>query len=150
MLCIPDKKSKSMDEFTSDSGEPKGSAGIPILNVLKRNQIVNAVIFVIRYFGGIKLGIPGLINAYGTVSENSINNAKLKLWIEKKRLLITYPYKLKGLIKSTLQKNQAEVIHEEFGEKIDIHLEIDVDSADEFIDNVKELSVGNVQIIVVG
>ena len=57
---------------------------------------------------------------------------------------------LKGIIKSILQKNQAEVIQKEFGENIDIHLEIDIDSADEFIDNIKELSDGNAQIIVVG
>ena len=45
------KKGNSPDEFSSDASEPNGSAGIPILNVLKRNQIVNAVIFFIRYFG---------------------------------------------------------------------------------------------------
>ena len=42
------KKDKSLDEFCTDSGEPNGSAGLPILNVLRRNQIINAVIFVIR------------------------------------------------------------------------------------------------------
>ena len=57
------KQGKSLDEFASDAGEPNGSAGIPILNVLKRNQIVNTVIFFIRYFGGTKLGVPGLIHA---------------------------------------------------------------------------------------
>ena len=51
------KKDKSLDEFASDAGEPNGSAGIPILNVLKRNQIVNAIIFVIRYFGGTQRNI---------------------------------------------------------------------------------------------
>ena len=78
------KKGKSLDEFTSDAGEPNGSAGMPILNVLKRNQIVNGVIFVIRYFGGTKLGVPGLVHAYKTSAENAIAKTKLMPWFEKK------------------------------------------------------------------
>ena len=53
-----------LDEFSTDGGEPKGSSGVPILNTLKHNSLVNSVIFVIRYFGGTKLGISALINAY--------------------------------------------------------------------------------------
>ena len=142
------KKGKSLDEFSSDAGEPNGSAGMPILNVLKRNQIVNGVIFVIRYFGGTKLGVPGLIHAYGTAAEDAIKDTKSRLWLEKKRLLATYPYKLEGVMKSILQKNQAVVIHQDFGENIAIQLEIDVESTDEFIESVKELSSGSAQIII--
>ena len=72
------KKGKSLNEFASDADEPNGSAGTPILNVLKRNQIINAVIFVIRYFGGTKLGVPSLILAYGTAAEDAIENAESK------------------------------------------------------------------------
>ena len=142
------KKGKSLDEFASDAGEPNGSAGIPILNVLKRNQIVNAVIFIVRYFGGTKLGVSGLIHAYGIAAEDAIKDTELRPWLEKKRLLVTYPYKLEGVMKSILQKNQAVVIHEDFGENIAIQLEIDVESTDEFIESVKELSSGSAQIII--
>ena len=136
-----------MDEFASDAGEPNGSAGIPILNVLKRNQIINAVIFVIRYFGGTKLGVPSLILAYGTAAEDAIENAESRPWLEKKRLSVTYPYKFEGTMKSIVKKNQAEIINENFGENIDIHLEIDVKSANEFIESIKKLSAGSIQII---
>jgi len=142
------KKDKSLDEFSSDAGEPNGSAGISILNVLKRNHIVNGVIFVIRYFGGTKLGVPGLLYAYGTAAEDAIKDTKSRLWLEKKRLLVTYPYKLAGVMKSILQKNQAVVIHQDFGENIAIQLEIDVESTDEFIESVKELSSGSAQIMI--
>ena len=144
------KKGKSLDEYSSDAGEPNGSAGKPILNVLKRNQIVNTVIFVIRYFGGTKLGVPGLIHAYGTAAEDAIKDTKSKPWLEKKRLLVTYPCKLEGIMKSILQKNQAVVIHEDFGENISIQLEVDVESTDEFIESVKELSSGSAQINIEG
>jgi len=141
------KKGKNLDEFASDAGEPNGSAGIPILNVLKRNQIINAVIFVIRYFGGTKLGVPSLILAYGTAAEDAIENAESRPWLEKKRLSVTYPYKFEGTMKSIVKKNQAEIINENFGENIDIHLEIDVKSANEFIESIKKLSAGSIQII---
>ena len=65
----------------------------------------------------------------------------------KKRLSIAYPYNLEGIMKSLLEKEQIEVIHEDFGEKIDIQLIIDVDSADDFIDSINELSAGSAQII---
>ena len=142
------KKGKSLDEFASDAGEPNGSAGMPILNVLKRNQIVNSVIFIVRYFCGTKLGVTGLIHAYGTAAEDAIKDTESRSWLEKKRLLVTYPYKLEGVMKSILQKNQAVVIHEDFGENIAIQLEIDVESTDEFIESVKELSSGSAQIII--
>ena len=63
---------------------PKGNAGNAILNALKRNKLINSVIFIIRYFGGTKLGISGLIYAYGTAAKEVIVNAKIKLWLEKK------------------------------------------------------------------
>ena len=136
-----------LDEFASDAGEPIGSAGYPILNALKRQNLINTGIFVIRYYGGSKLGISGLIYAYGIAAENAIKNARLKPWMAKKRLLVTYPYTLDGVMKSILKKNHAEVIYEDFGEKIDIQLDIDIELADSFIDIVKHLSAGSAQII---
>ena len=67
--------------------------------------------------------------------------------MEKKRLLVTYPYTLEGVMKSILNKNHAEVIYEDFGEKIDIQLDIDVELADSFIDIIKELSARSAQFI---
>ena len=61
-----------LDEFGADSGGLKGSGGLPIINSLKRNNMVNNVIFVIRYFRGTKLGISGLIHAYWTTADGEI------------------------------------------------------------------------------
>ena len=69
------KMGQRLDEFSSDAREPIGSAGQPIINALKRQNLLNAAIFVIRYFSGTKLGIPGLIHAYKTSAEDAIQNA---------------------------------------------------------------------------
>ena len=55
---------EGVTQFASDAGEPTGTAGKPILNVLRRADLVNVAVWVVRYYGGTKLGIPGLIDAY--------------------------------------------------------------------------------------
>lgn len=61
----------------NDDNEPAGSAGRPILNTLLSNDLTNILVIVVRYFGGTLLGIPGLINAYKSATQESINNATI-------------------------------------------------------------------------
>ncbi|ACM23077.1 MULTISPECIES: IMPACT family protein [Thermotoga] len=65
-------------EHYSDDGEPGGTAGRPILGVLKKHNLMNTAIVVTRYFGGVKLGVRGLIEAYSTAAELAVNGAKLR------------------------------------------------------------------------
>ncbi|MDB5117873.1 MAG: yigZ, partial [Mucilaginibacter sp.] len=59
----------------NDDGEPSGTAGRPILNILLSRDLTNLVVIVVRYFGGTLLGVPGLINAYKTATEEALNQA---------------------------------------------------------------------------
>lgn len=61
----------------NDDGEPSGTAGRPILNVLLSNDVTNVVVVVVRYFGGTLLGVPGLINAYKSATMEAIQTAKI-------------------------------------------------------------------------
>ena len=61
----------------SDDGEPSGTAGRPILNTLYSKNLTNIIIIVVRYFGGTLLGVPGLIHAYKTASENALAEAEI-------------------------------------------------------------------------
>lgn len=70
-------------EKCSDDKEPQGTAGVPILNILKKKQINNILCVVVRYFGGIKLGVGGLIRAYQNSVLNCLNNVNL---IEDKKI----------------------------------------------------------------
>ena len=140
------KENDRLDEFAIDAGEPKGSSGAPILNVLKRNQLVNVVIFVIRYFGGSKLGIPGLINAYGTAAENAINAGKLKTWVLYQQISICYNYDLQKKVDSLLQQFTVNIIKIEFGESIKTDMEVEVEKTDALAQELNEISNGAIRI----
>jgi len=141
------KENDRLDEFATDAGEPKGSSGIPILNVLKRKHLVNVVIFVIRYFGGSKLGIPGLINAYKTAAEKTIKNAKVKKWVKLERILFIYNYDLQNKVDSVLQKFKVKIINTNFGASIQVELEIEVEKNEELRKELKDVSNGTIRVI---
>lgn len=79
-------------ERCSDNGEPSGTAGMPILNVLKQNDLTNILCVVIRYFGGIKLGAGGLIRAYSTSASVALNKATITNLVNGYNITIEFSY----------------------------------------------------------
>ena len=67
-------------ENSSDDGEPKGSAGVPSLNVLRGKELINCAVLIVRYFGGIKLGRGGMARAYSLATKDVIDSADLLLY----------------------------------------------------------------------
>ena len=118
-------------EYSTDAGEPSGSAGLPILNVLKQSNIFNCSIFVVRLFGGIKLGKPGLINAYKTTAERVIDKSKLRVWIPQAKYLITADIKFYGIILQIVQK-YGKIIEDKTSNKLNLLIEISIDNINNF------------------
>lgn len=79
-------------EKCSDNGEPSGTAGLPILNVLKQNNLTNILCVVIRYFGGIKLGAGGLIRAYSTSTSEALHKSQIVNLVNGYTITIEFPY----------------------------------------------------------
>jgi uncharacterized YigZ family protein len=84
--------------FSSDDGEPGGTAGLPILNMLRSYDLINVILIVARYYGGTKLGKAGLIDAYGHSAERTIQAAELKKVIPVRTFRIVYDYPYQGHI----------------------------------------------------
>jgi uncharacterized YigZ family protein len=69
-------------ENSSDDGEPKGCAGVPALNVLRGEDLINCAVLIVRYFGGIKLGTGGMARAYALAVKNVIHTAALTAYVK--------------------------------------------------------------------
>ena len=104
---------------SSDNGEPSGTAGKPMLEVLKKTGITNVAVVVTRYFGGIKLGAGGLIRAYSHSVSETLQLAPKELHTTRMQLQTTIDYALYGSLERYLQNTQ---LHYEatFGEQIEL------------------------------
>jgi uncharacterized YigZ family protein len=107
-----------------DDGEPSGSAGKPVLGQLLSNNLTNIAIFVVRYFGGIKLGVPGLINAYRTAAASSILNAEIVEKEDKDCFSIEFNYDAMNGVMKIIRDEQSEIVRQEFDMTCHIKLQI--------------------------
>jgi len=112
------------EELAGDDGEPSGSAGLPILRVITGADLINSACVVVRYFGGTKLGIGGLIRAYSSCASAAISEASVEVFIPKTTYKVVLPYSIYRDFESSLSKLGGELIDSEFGEEVKIVLQI--------------------------
>jgi uncharacterized YigZ family protein len=98
----------------NDAGEPNHSAGDPILNELKSRQLFDVLVVVVRYFGGTKLGIPGLIEAYGTAAADALNAATFTETTLTEPVHIRFEYGQTSEVGRILQKYNLKPTHSEY------------------------------------
>ena len=98
----------------NDDGEPKYSAGKPILGQIKSNDLTNTLIIVVRYFGGIKLGTSGLINAYKSASFDVISKSKILIHIIKSIYEISYNYQNMNDVMRIIKEHKIEILKTDF------------------------------------
>ncbi|ATZ21263.1 IMPACT family protein [Mesoplasma tabanidae] len=108
--------SKTIFGGYSDDGEPKGTAGKPIFNVIEKNNLTNICILVTRYFGGIKLGAGPLTRAYTSSAANILKIVELEEINEINKLTITFKINNIKEIEIFLAKNNIEILNKNFKE----------------------------------
>jgi uncharacterized YigZ family protein len=128
-----------INEFSTDAGEPKGSSGIPILNQLKRHELVNTCIYIVRYFGGSKLGISGLINAYGLSALDAIIKSQVTDWVKTETFEIITNYESFGLVEKNINLYQGNILEKEFKENIKLRINIKQKLSIKFKEEFNEL-----------
>lgn len=103
---------------SNDDGEPAGTAGVPMLECLDRNDMQDIIAITVRYFGGIKLGAGGLIRAYSKSVSHALSTAKItrKQWMEK--YTVHFSYDLIGRIDHYFRENKIEVLDKRYDEEV--------------------------------
>lgn len=110
---------------SSDDGEPSGTAGKPILNHIDGNNLLNSVIFVVRYFGGVKLGAGGLVRAYSQSARLVVQNADLVEFLELEIIEFETSYENQRQLEYDLKKfERIKVINREFSEQLKYQISI--------------------------
>lgn len=102
-------------EKASDDGEPNGTAGMPILNVLKNNDLTDVLCVVVRYFGGVKLGAGGLVRAYSSSAREALNKCIFGYVIDGFEISIRFDYNMSKKIDYILKGID---VSKEFGDKV--------------------------------
>ena len=132
-------------EKQSDDGEPSGTAGGPMLNILQKKDLVNVVVIVTRYFGGILLGTGGLVRAYSDVTQKAIDEA------EKSEIIFGVEYEVK-LDYSNLEKlkyyartNNINIINTEFQNDILCTLQIANEKEDKFLEDIEKKNINIIE-----
>jgi uncharacterized YigZ family protein len=115
---------KQLEFRYNDDGEPSGTAGKPIYGQIQSHELNNVLIVVIRYFGGIKLGTGGLIQAYRSASKDAIENGQviIKTWTVK--LKISFDYRQMNEVMRIIKEGNLHIISQVSAEKCCIILEI--------------------------
>lgn len=108
----------------NDDGEPNHSAGDPILGQLRSNNLTNALIVVVRYFGGTKLGVGGLINAYKTAASDAIANNRLIEKVLMKNILLTFEYLDMNEVMGVIKDFGADIKEQQFDNVCSIKLSV--------------------------
>lgn len=121
----------------NDDGEPSSSAGRPILGQIDSNGLSDILIVVVRYFGGIKLGIPGLIRAYRTSSADAIANAEIITKTASRRFRIEFGYMEMNSVMKTVKDMRLETVSQDFGNVCTMDVAVRLSACGDFVDRIE-------------
>ena len=131
----------------SDDGEPSGTAGKPILNVLQHRGIGEITLVVVRYFGGIKLGAGGLVRAYSSSASLAMDKLKTITLIRSKDFKVTFNYTLENNIKHLLETHNIGIQKTVYGTRISMHLSVPETAIESFNTSLINSTSGKVSLL---
>lgn len=136
-------------EKSSDDGEPSGTAGAPMLNILQKNNLANVLIIVTRYFGGILLGTGGLVRAYSDSLLKAIDHANIIKKCLGEELEVTLDYNAFENFKYYCKNNKINIINADYTESIVCRIEIEEDVKDKLLNdfNTKNIILKEIKTI---
>lgn len=130
----------------SDDGEPSGTAGVPIYEVLRKEGLTDVCCVVTRYFGGILLGAGGLVRAYTKGAKDAVDAAKIKLPAEAVRMNVTVDYSLYGRLAQIFAELGAVLEAEDFADNVRITLCIRKEQAQALTEKLIDTCNGSIDV----
>ncbi|MCL4166805.1 UNVERIFIED_CONTAM: hypothetical protein GTU68_015463, partial [Idotea baltica] len=134
------------DFRSSDDGEPSGSAGKPILAMIEGRELSNVAVVVVRWFGGTKLGVGGLVRAYGQAAAEALDGAPQETVILRRTFVFRHTYEMSGPVQGLLNEYQFVPLRAEYGEAVQFELEIPLPLCDKFQADFVERTAGRGEI----
>ena len=124
-------------EKSSDDGEPSGTAGGPMLNILQKNNLCNLVIVVTRYFGGILLGTGGLVRAYSEATQQAIEKSTKVIKVIGREMIIELDYSNLEKFKYYCKNNNINIKKIDYMDNIILKIEMEESVKEKIIDDIK-------------
>lgn len=127
-------------EKASDDGEPRGTAGYPVLEVIKKRNLCNVVVVVTRYFGGILLGTGGLIRAYGRAASMALDQAGTAHYVYHKLLVVTLDYDQFGKVQREIENLGSTISDVVYDLKVTVKTYVQTDTANNLINRIRNIT----------
>ena len=130
------KTAKGLVSRFHDAGEPGGTAGKPIYQHIEGKDLINVLITVIRYFGGVKLGAGGLTRAYGNSAKKALEAAEIVPYIEYKTIRLNIDYKEMQAVEYHLGKFDGKIVQQDFSERVELQISLPDENIQSFLNVV--------------
>lgn len=130
----------------SDDGEPQGTAGMPVFDVLRKEELLGVCVVVTRYFGGILLGGGGLVRAYGRAARDAVEKAGVCMYKRKSRMKFACDYDLSGRLLRELEKLGIEPSEKLYEEKVKVAFICESDLQDKVVGAILDASGGRCKV----
>lgn len=128
----------------SDDGEPQGTAGMPVLDVLRGQNLENVCCVVTRYFGGTLLGTGGLVRAYSRAARDAVMAAGISVMRQWKKLDLITPYTFLERLKQETERFGGQILGTEYSSDVCVHMMLPAESAEGYCAAVRDLSAGSI------
>ena len=120
-VCYAYRLSSTVEKY-SDNGEPSGTAGRPMMGVLQSAEVTNVLMIVVRYFGGILLGTPGLIAAYREGASQALQAAEIIIRTREQQTTISFDYQAMNSVMKLLKQNNVRIVNQQ----TDMHCQLTI------------------------
>ncbi|MDH4036532.1 MAG: YigZ family protein [Candidatus Krumholzibacteria bacterium] len=136
----------SSDIGSGDDGEPGGTAGRPMLNVLLNSGVGDVAVVVTRYFGGVKLGKGGLVRAYSGAVQHALREAATVMRVERIAVRVRFAYPHTDSVRRALAREDAAITGERFGDEVELDVQLPEDRLDAIRQLLLDLTAGGARL----